>query len=72
MHDLLLEDEGDVGAAVVLVRGAGVAFDSRLREAGAPALAELQAGFHKAVGFSNGHAALIWGASPSALGAEFA
>lgn len=49
-----------------------MAFDWRLRGAGAPAFSELQAGFHKAVGFSEGHAALIRGATTSAFGAEFA
>lgn len=57
-HDLLVEGEGDVGAAVVLVTGAGVAFDGRRGRVGAPALAYVRAGFHKAVAFPNGDAAL--------------
>ena len=48
-HGLLVEGEGDVGAAVVLVTGAGVAFGGRWGRVGAPALAEARARLHKAV-----------------------
>lgn len=55
---LLVEGEGDVGAAVVLVTGAGVAFGGRRRRVGAPALSDAEAGLHKAVGLPDGDAAL--------------
>lgn len=57
-HGLLVEGEGDVGAAVVLVTGAGVAFGGRRGRVGAPALAENEAGLHKAVALSDGDAVL--------------
>lgn len=55
---LLVEGEGDVGAAVVLVTGARVAFGGRRGRVGAPALSEVRAGLHKAVVLLDGDAAL--------------
>ncbi len=57
MQGLLVEGEGDVGAAVVLVTGAGVAFIGRRGRVGAPALAAVDAGLHKAVALPDGDAA---------------
>lgn len=55
---LLVEGEGDVGAAVLLVTGAGVAFGGRRGRVGVPALSQVHAGFHKAVALPDGDAAL--------------
>lgn len=57
-HDLLVEGEGDVGAAVVLVTGAGVAFGGRWGRVGAPALSKVRARLYKAVALPDGDAAL--------------
>lgn len=71
-HGLLLQGEGDVGAAAVLGRGAGVALDGGLGSVGAPTLPELHARLHEAVAFTEGHAALAGGTPASDFGAEFA
>lgn len=58
-HDVLVEGEGDVGAAAVLVRGAGVALDGGLcLDVGVPALSNVQARLHKAMAVPNREAAL--------------
>lgn len=57
-HGLLVEGEGDVGAAVVLVTGAGVAFGRGRGRVGAPALAPVRAGLDEAVALLDGDAAL--------------
>lgn len=57
-HGLLVEGEGDVGAAVVLVTGAGVAFGRSRGRVGAPALSQAETGLHKAVALFDGDAAL--------------
>lgn len=57
-HGLRFEGEGDVGAAVVLVTGAGVAFGGTRGRVGAPALSKAGAGLHKAVALPDGDAAL--------------
>lgn len=57
-HALLVEGEGDVGAALVLVTGAGVAFGRGRGRVGAPALAQVQAGLDEAVALPDGDAAL--------------
>lgn len=57
-HDFLVEGEGDVSAAVVLVSRARVADGGRLGRVGAPALSELWAGLNKAVALPEGDAAL--------------
>lgn len=71
-HGLLVEGEGDVGAAVVLVTGAGVAFGGRRGRVGAPALAEAEARLHKAVALPDGDAALACGTAASTFGTELA
>lgn len=57
-HGLLVEGEGDVGAAVVLVTGAGVAFGRGRGRVGAPALAQVETGLDEAVALPDGNAAL--------------
>lgn len=57
-HGLLVEGEGDVGAALVLVTGAGVAFGWGRGRVGAPALAQVHAGLDEAVALPDGDAAL--------------
>lgn len=57
-HGLLVEGEGDVGAALVLVTGAGAACGRGRRRVGAPALALVRAGLDEAVALPDGDAAL--------------
>lgn len=71
-HGFLVEGEGDVGAAVVLVTGAGVAFGGRRRRVGAPALSEAETGLHEAVALSDRYAALARGTRASTLGTQVA
>lgn len=71
-HGLLVEREGDVGTAVVLVTGAGAAFGGRRRRVGAPALPEPQAGSHEAVALSDGDTALARRTPASTFGAQLA
>lgn len=55
-HRLLVKGEGDVGTAVVLVTGAGVAFAGRRGEVGAFAKARTR--LHEAVALPDGDAGL--------------
>lgn len=72
-HGLLVEGEGDVGAAVVLVTGAaGVALGGRRGRVGAPALAQAQAGLDEAVALPDGHAALACRTAASTFGPQLA
>lgn len=68
-HDLLVECEGDVGAAVVVVTGAQVAFVGRGGGITTPALALLHTGLHKAVALPHWHTVLArWTAAPTLRG----
>ena len=67
-HGLLVEGEGDVGAAVVLVTGAGVAFGGTRGRVGAPALPQAVAGLHKAVVLPDGDAAPTGGTPAATFG----
>lgn len=72
-HGLLVEGEGDVGAAVVLVTGAGVALGRRRRgRVGAPALAQVGAGLDEAVALADGDAALACGTAASTFDPQLA
>lgn len=71
-HDLLVEREGDVGAAVVVVTGAQVAFVGRSGGITAPAFTLLQTGLHKAVAVPYRQTALARRAAAPPLGAQLA
>lgn len=64
---LLVEGEGDVGTAVVLVTGAGVAFAGRRGEVGA--LANARTRLHEAVAVPDGDAGLARRTLASTFGA---
>lgn len=66
-HGLLIKGEGDVGAAVVLVTGARVAFAGRWGEVWA--FAKVWTRLHKAVALSDGDAGLAWRTPASTFGA---
>lgn len=69
-HDVLVECECDVGTAVVLVSGAGMAFGRwRQRDVG-PALSQARAGLDEAVVLLNGHALLAHRAAPTTFSAD--
>lgn len=72
MHGLLVEGEGDVGVAVVLVTGAGVALAGRRGRVGAPALAQALAGLDEAVALPDRDAALARGTAAATFGARLA